>query len=70
MSTPSSSANQELPDHELDIQAGSDEADDASSRAQGKGVMVGHMSPEELENFKRKKKQEELRDSPWGQLFT
>ena len=70
MSNPSFTANQELADHELDMQAGSNRAEFASKRLPGTGVKVGHMSHEELENFKRQREQEERRDSPWGQMFT
>jgi hypothetical protein len=70
MSNPSFSANQELADHQLDMQAGSDKADIASKRQSGKAIVIGNMTPEELENFKRQRAEEERRDSPWGQLFT
>lgn len=70
MSNPSFTANQELADHELDMQAGRNKAEFGSTRLPGEGIKVGHMSYEELENFKRQREQEERRDSPWGQTFT
>jgi hypothetical protein len=66
----SSTANQELADHQLDMQAGSANAAIASKRLSDKEVKVGQMSAEELENFKQQRQEEERRDSPWGKLFT
>jgi hypothetical protein len=57
MSKPPFAASQELADHQLDMQAGSNNAGIASKRLSDKEVEVGQMSAEELENFKRQRQE-------------
>jgi hypothetical protein len=62
--------NHELADHQLDMQAGSNNPETVSKAVPDKEIRVGEMTPEELKNFLRQKKEEERRNGSWGRLFT
>jgi hypothetical protein len=70
MSNTSGTANQVLPDHQLDVQAGGNNAEAPAWPAASGGARVGAMTAEELQDFVKRQTEEARRNSPWGRLFT